>query len=256
MMLEMEMVGRRPKGRPGGGQLIFETDIVNGRKLLINPRKNLDGDTSIMTYRGHKVLQTLIRCHFSPEFTTGQRFIYTGCAAGRVVIYDMLTGKVKAALPGHSACVRDVSWHPYRTEIISSGWDGMLGRWTYTGKKVYDYVPSGAPMETNPPSDQSEPTSPVTLRRSRRIAQQQQQQQTQQQQPQSTARRRDGPSKKTTSCARKKEISLGALKFCAPYEDFVYLDENLAVFGELTNADVLADVMNIINDSTSSDEEG
>nr|CAD7411312.1 unnamed protein product [Timema poppensis] len=168
-------------------------------KKMINPRKNLDGDTSIMTYRGHKVLQTLIRCHFSPEFTTGQRFIYTGCAAGRVVIYDMLTGKVKAALPGHSACVRDVSWHPYRTEIISSGWDGMLGRWTYTGKKVYDYVPSGAPMETNPPSDQSEPTSPVTLRRSRRIAQQQQQQ-TQQQQPQSTARRRDGPSKKTTRC--------------------------------------------------------
>ena len=38
-----------------------------------------------MTYRGHSVLQTLLRCHFSPEFTTGQRYIYTGCAAGRVV---------------------------------------------------------------------------------------------------------------------------------------------------------------------------
>lgn len=38
-----------------------------------------------MTYRGHSVLQTLVRCHFSPEFTTGQRYIYTGCAAGRVV---------------------------------------------------------------------------------------------------------------------------------------------------------------------------
>ena len=24
---------------------------------------------------------------------TGQKFIYTGCAKGRVVIYDMLTGK-------------------------------------------------------------------------------------------------------------------------------------------------------------------
>jgi WD repeat-containing protein 23 len=50
-----------------------------------NPKKNLDGDTSIMTYRGHCVLQTLVRCHFSPSYTTGQRFIYTGCAAGRVV---------------------------------------------------------------------------------------------------------------------------------------------------------------------------
>jgi WD repeat-containing protein 23 len=50
-----------------------------------NPKKNLEGDTSVMTYRGHRVLQTLVRCHFSPEFTTGQRYIYTGCAAGRVV---------------------------------------------------------------------------------------------------------------------------------------------------------------------------
>jgi WD repeat-containing protein 23 len=46
-----------------------------------NPKKNLEGDTSVMTYRGHLVLQTQI----SPEFTTGQRYIYTGCAAGRVV---------------------------------------------------------------------------------------------------------------------------------------------------------------------------
>ena len=33
------------------------------------------------------------RCHFSPMANTGQKFIYTGCAKGRVVIYDMLTGK-------------------------------------------------------------------------------------------------------------------------------------------------------------------
>ena len=34
-----------------------------------------------------------VRCHFSPMANTGQKFIYTGCAKGRVVIYDMLTGK-------------------------------------------------------------------------------------------------------------------------------------------------------------------
>ena len=34
-----------------------------------------------------------LRCHFSPMANTGQKFIYTGCAKGRVVIYDMLTGK-------------------------------------------------------------------------------------------------------------------------------------------------------------------
>ena len=34
------------------------------------------------------------RCHFSPAHTTGQSLIYTGCAAGRVVIYDLLTGEI------------------------------------------------------------------------------------------------------------------------------------------------------------------
>lgn len=38
-----------------------------------------------MTYRGHSVLQTLIRCHFSPSASTGQRYIYTGCAQGRIL---------------------------------------------------------------------------------------------------------------------------------------------------------------------------
>merc|ERR1719346_260598 len=42
-------------------------------------RKNrIADDPSLMTYRGHSVFQTLIRCHFSPVHTTGQRYIYTG----------------------------------------------------------------------------------------------------------------------------------------------------------------------------------
>lgn len=94
-----------------------------------NPK--MAGDTSLMTYRGHSVLQTLIRCHFSPQFSTGQRYIYTGCAAGRVVIYDVLTGQQEAVLEGHTACVRDVSWHPHRPEIIDSAWDGHHYKWFY-----------------------------------------------------------------------------------------------------------------------------
>jgi hypothetical protein len=35
-------------------------------------------DSSIMTYRGHAVLGTLIRCHFSPDVSTGQNYIYSG----------------------------------------------------------------------------------------------------------------------------------------------------------------------------------
>lgn len=37
-----------------------------------------------MTYRGHTVLRTLIRCHFSPAETTGGQYIYSGSADGHV----------------------------------------------------------------------------------------------------------------------------------------------------------------------------
>lgn len=38
-----------------------------------------------MTYRGHRVKKTLIRAKFSPQETTGQRYIYTGCGTGRLI---------------------------------------------------------------------------------------------------------------------------------------------------------------------------
>ncbi|OWF53520.1 DDB1- and CUL4-associated factor 11 [Mizuhopecten yessoensis] len=94
-------------------------------------KKILSGDSSIMTYRGHSVLNTLIRCHFSPELTTGQRYVYSGCASGTIVVYDLLTGKIVAKLSGHNTCVRDVSWHPYENIIMSTSWDSTVGKWTY-----------------------------------------------------------------------------------------------------------------------------
>ncbi|MCJ8745750.1 hypothetical protein PDJAM_G00133900 [Pangasius djambal] len=94
-------------------------------------RHKLTGDTSVMTYRGHGVLHTLIRCRFSPEFSTGQKFIYSGCSTGKIIIYDVLTGRVVSRLTGHEACVRDVSWHPYQDNIISSSWDGAIRLWEH-----------------------------------------------------------------------------------------------------------------------------
>ena len=44
-----------------------------------------------MTYRGHGVLHTLIRCRFSPTHSTGQQFIYSGCSTGKVVGKDCQT---------------------------------------------------------------------------------------------------------------------------------------------------------------------
>ena len=56
-----------------------------------NPTKILDGDVSVMTYRGHRVSKTLLRARFSPALQTGQRYIYTGCSTGRIISkYDRL----------------------------------------------------------------------------------------------------------------------------------------------------------------------
>merc|ERR1719454_972091 len=70
-----------------------------------------------MTYKGHSVFKTLIRCRFSPAHSTGQKFIYTGCGTGAIKIYDALTGEIVKTLKEQSDCVRDVSWHPYLKEV-------------------------------------------------------------------------------------------------------------------------------------------
>ncbi|KAI0217277.1 DDB1- and CUL4-associated factor 11 [Lamellibrachia satsuma] len=103
-------------------------------KKVCKQRDKLDGDTSLMTYRGHNVLHTLVRSRFSPQHTTGQRYIYTGCATGAIVIYDILTGRVVSRLDGHRACVRDVSWHPYDHRLVSTSWDGAVGMWYYSAE--------------------------------------------------------------------------------------------------------------------------
>ncbi|RUP46288.1 hypothetical protein BC936DRAFT_147120 [Jimgerdemannia flammicorona] len=110
-------------------------------------------DCSVMTYRGHNVVRTLIRCHFSPQHSTGQRYLYTGCADGKIHIYS-LDGTVRQVLDAQKAvdnicgrprrqrtsglgyygysgygesditCVRDVSWHPHLPIIMSTSWSG------------------------------------------------------------------------------------------------------------------------------------
>jgi len=101
-------------------------------KYVARSRGQIDGDSSVMTYTGHTVLQTLIRCHFSPMNNTGQKYIYTGCANGRVIIYDLHTGDIVSELTGHQACVRDVSWHGDQLNLVSSSWDGTVVRWSPT----------------------------------------------------------------------------------------------------------------------------
>ncbi|KAF5462574.1 hypothetical protein F2P56_018565 [Juglans regia] len=90
-------------------------------------------DQSVATYRGHSVLRTLIRCYFSPEYSTGQKYIYTGSHNSCVYIYDLVSGAQVATLKHHKSPVRDCSWHPYYPMLVSSSWDGDVVKWEFPG---------------------------------------------------------------------------------------------------------------------------
>lgn len=109
-------------------------------------------DCSLVTYSGHRVLKTLIRCHFSPPGSTNSRYVYSGSEDGKVHIYNLdgtSAGKVDVNEATHHSrprdpdlymstyapedgrsrgawktCVRDASWHPNAPVIAATSWNG------------------------------------------------------------------------------------------------------------------------------------
>jgi WD repeat-containing protein 23 len=87
-------------------------------------------DRSVLTLRGHRVLETLVRAYFSPLHSTGQRFVYSGSQCGSVLVWDTMTGELVKQLRGHHATVRDVAWHPYKpATLVSASWDCSIAKW-------------------------------------------------------------------------------------------------------------------------------
>merc|ERR1711879_854795 len=86
-------------------------------------------DRSLMSFTGHAVLQTLIRCRWSPMETTGQRYILSGSQCGSLFVYDVLSGAKTAEFKFHRSVVRDCDWHPEQPLVASVGWDGSVVRW-------------------------------------------------------------------------------------------------------------------------------
>ncbi|CEH15848.1 WD40 repeat-containing protein [Ceraceosorus bombacis] len=105
----------------------FDSDPVSNYDVGVNnwdyrnmtykkPRhQRRPNDRSIMTYRGHSVLHTLIRCHFSPSATTGQQYIYSGSADGRIHIWS-LDGRVVQVLDRNLSVPMYRSTHSVRGE--------------------------------------------------------------------------------------------------------------------------------------------
>ncbi|KAJ5965685.1 hypothetical protein N7481_012399 [Penicillium waksmanii] len=108
-------------------------------------------DCSVVTFRGHRVLKTLIRCHFSPPGSTNSRYVYTGSEDGKVYVYNMdatLAGTIDVGSATMNSrprepdvfasayemsgemlwrtCVRDASWHPNAPVLaeIATSWNG------------------------------------------------------------------------------------------------------------------------------------
>ncbi|KAK6382150.1 hypothetical protein LTS17_004036 [Exophiala oligosperma] len=108
-------------------------------------------DCSVVTFRGHSVLKTLIRCHFSPPGSSNSRYVYSGSEDGKVYIWNMdgtrkatidVFAATKFARPrtdggdgygyelhGHhnsvwKTCVRDASWSPTAPVLAATSWNG------------------------------------------------------------------------------------------------------------------------------------
>lgn len=113
-------------------------------RVLAHPK-----DCSVMIYRGHAVLRTLIRCYFSPVEATGGQYLYSGSYDGRIHVWsldgttvqvldrsqtlpmacdpsgpepDEFMGRSLLRNGNNKVCVRDVSWHPQEPVLMSAGW--------------------------------------------------------------------------------------------------------------------------------------
>ncbi|XP_074424188.1 DDB1- and CUL4-associated factor 11 isoform X4 [Larus michahellis] len=110
----------------------------------------LPGDSSLMTYRGHAVLHTLLRCRLAPP---PGLFLAAGSASGAVLVYDVLSGRAVRRLTNHGACVRDVCWHPQGGALATASWDGTVRLWGY--REPQDEDAGGGRGVTPPPRPHS-----------------------------------------------------------------------------------------------------
>jgi DDB1- and CUL4-associated factor 11 len=54
------------------------------------PRSRLHShDCSVVTFTGHRIERTLIRCHFSPPGSTDGRYVYSGSSDGKIHVWNL-----------------------------------------------------------------------------------------------------------------------------------------------------------------------
>ncbi|KAA8917818.1 hypothetical protein TRICI_000020 [Trichomonascus ciferrii] len=138
----------------------LDTSTVYDYRLYRYPGPRALGrheDRSLMTYFGHVVHQSLVRCHFSPSHSTGQQYITSGSADGCVYIWKLDGTLIRRLRPtskitkGHEIrdnheqhalrafsmadtndmyqlnainvnMIKEACWHPYEPVIYASAW--------------------------------------------------------------------------------------------------------------------------------------
>ncbi|CAG7970780.1 unnamed protein product [Penicillium nalgiovense] len=141
-------------------------------------RRNAKNDCSVVTFRGHRVLKTLIRCHFSPPGSTNSRYVYSGSEDGKVYVYNLdatLAGTIDVGQATFNSrprdpdayatayemsgemlwrtCVRDASWHPSAPVLAATSWNGWgLSTGTCT---VHSWNAGATKDEGDPPAGKS-----------------------------------------------------------------------------------------------------
>lgn len=117
----------------------YRYEILGSEHIEQIKRSQQKVDKSVMTFWGHRVHLTLIRCHFSPMYGTGQRYIYTGSYDGRVYIYDTISGQNVACLEPpnndigivNAPIIRDCAWHPFSQNLVSTSFFGEIHKWEH-----------------------------------------------------------------------------------------------------------------------------
>lgn len=93
-------------------------------------------------------------------------------------VYDVLTGKIVYSVRGHKDIVRDVAWHPSRSEILTSSWDYNVNLNFRGQKKKTPLKRSLKEVNQDDPfgnDDENTDSAAPPPRRSRRLAQRREQ---------------------------------------------------------------------------------
>ena len=105
------------------GNLLLSNSMDNMLRIWdIRPYVEGERCQAALGGHAHNFEKNLLRCAWAPD---GSR-VTAGSADKMVYVWDVETGRILYKLPGHSACVNEVDFHPFEPIIGSAGSDKKI----------------------------------------------------------------------------------------------------------------------------------